>query len=42
MSQRKLELVRHILGNEVFRDKDTGNEYLVVYSKKGKSNLVKI
>jgi len=35
-----MELVRHILGNEVFRDKDTGKEYLVVYSKKGKSRLV--
>jgi hypothetical protein len=38
--QRKLELVRYILGNEAFRDKDTGNEYLAVYSKKGKSRLV--
>jgi hypothetical protein len=36
----KMELVRHILGNEVFRDKDTGKEYLVTYSKKGKSRLI--
>jgi hypothetical protein len=36
------ELVRHILGNDVFRNKKTGKEYLVVYSKKGKSKLVEL
>jgi hypothetical protein len=35
-------LVRHILGNEVFEDKATGKEYLVTYTKKGKSKLVRI
>jgi len=39
---KRMELVRHILGNEVFRDKDTGKEYLVVYSKRGKSRLVSL
>jgi hypothetical protein len=39
-SMKRMELVRHILGNEVFKDKETGKEYLVVYSKKGKSRLV--
>lgn len=39
-SMKRMELVRHILGNEVFRDKDTGKEYLATYSKKGKSRLV--
>lgn len=39
---QNMELVRHILGNEVFRDKDTGKEYLVTYSKKGRSRLVEL
>lgn len=39
-NSRDMELVRHILGNEVYRSRKTGKEYLVAYTKTGKSRLV--
>jgi len=34
--------VRSILGNEVFRNKNSGIEYLVRWSKRGNPRLVKL
>jgi len=34
--------VRDIAGTEVFRNKRTGREYVVVYSKKGKQRVMPI
>ena len=37
----KFEYVRDILGNEVFRDKETGEEYLIEWKKgKPKAKLI--
>ena len=38
----KFELVREVLGNEVFRDKKTGKEYLIKWSKKGTPRVTKL